>query len=456
MNENRSPVNFSAMKKKALLFLLSAASIIAITSCKNNPQTDPDEFPIVALRSAGKEIPNPNITPERCIPEGAEATLRSLRYIPGKPIYYMDYTANVDWENLLTDTTHQTPLFGMSYQTSKVTNALFNYTPGPTTMDKIQSNSCSGFICYNKDGELLNCRNYDGDYGEMVVVFNRNVNPGEHKSVMMTDLNAAQKFSGTQGYDGDSVLLREGIDLNVLLRQPILTIDGMNDAGLVITAYQLPDFNDANDPAIDPFPSVTPRPYGVDQNTGKPQVGFMGLHILALAKCATVQDVIDLFRSYDFTALYRYLNVHWYISDANNDCRTLEYWVGSDGQDSLYVFDEEARNYSAQIGGHEVAYEYLSIENYYYNPVPAVNWNVDYWQRELGAVMRVHNMMSHYSRVMDEEEALQCLQYGNYGIEVSGQVTNWSCVYNSRQKTILFNVRDDMSQAFTIDLKKDL
>ncbi|MDO5341826.1 MAG: hypothetical protein Q4F69_05165 [Bacteroidia bacterium] len=57
---------------------------------------------------------------------------------------------------------------------------------------------------------------------------------------------------------------------------------------------------------------------------------------------------------------------------------------------------------------------------------------------------------------MDEEEALQCLQYGNYGIEVSGQVTNWSCVYNSRQKTILFNVRDDMSQAFTIDLKKDL
>ena len=50
------------MKKKALLFLLSAASIIAITSCKNNSQTDPDEFPIVALRSAGKEIPNPNIT----------------------------------------------------------------------------------------------------------------------------------------------------------------------------------------------------------------------------------------------------------------------------------------------------------------------------------------------------------------------------------------------------------
>ena len=37
-----------------------------------------------------------------------------------------------------------------------------------------------------------------------------------------------------------------------------------------------------------------------------------------------------------------------------------------------------------------------------------------------------------------------------------GQVTDWSCVYNSKQKTILFNVRDQMDRAFTIDLKKDL
>ncbi|MCQ2270670.1 MAG: linear amide C-N hydrolase [Bacteroidales bacterium] len=436
--------------KKILTILTIACVAFVFTGCQKDV---PNKF-IVELRSVGKEIPNPNITPERCIPEGAEATLESIRYIPGHPIYYMDYTANVDWGSLLTD--NNLPLYGMYYLTSKVTNALFNYIPGPTNTDKIQGNACSGFICYNKKGELLNCRNYDGDYGEMVVVFNRNVKPGEHKSVMMTDLNAAQKYSGTGGYNGDNVLLRGGIDLNVLLRQPISTVDGMNDAGLVITSYQLPNFNDRNNPTIDPFPNVTPRPFAVDQNTGKPRIGFSGLHILALTKCATVQDVIDLFRSYDFTTLGRDLNVHWCVSDANNNWKTLEYWVGSDGRDSLYVFDENARAHSANLSSHNVGYEYLSMENYYYNPIPAATWSMDFWQRDFGGVVRAQNMMDHYSPIMDEVAALFCLQYGNFGIEVPGQVTNWSCVYNAKQRTILFNARNDMSQAYTIDLKKDL
>ncbi len=440
------------MKKS--IILLALALLVAVSGCKKDPQPDPNEFPIVALRSAGKEIPNANITPERCIPEGSKATLSSIRYVPGHPIYYMDYTANVDWESLLTD--YNLPLYGMYNLTGKATNALFNYTPGPTITGKIQGNTCSGFICHNSKGEMLNCRNYDGDYGEMVVVFNHNVKPGEHKSVMMTDLNGAQKFSNTAGYDGDNVLLREGIDLNVLLRQPLSTVDGMNDAGLVLTCYQLPNFDDRNEPIVDPLPSVTPRPFAIYQDTDKPKVGFISLHILALTKCATVQEVIDLFRSYDFTTLNQGMNIHWCISDANNDWRTLEYWVGSDGSDSLFVFDEEARSHSANLGGHDVAYEYRSMENYYYNPAPASTFFMDYWQRDFGGVVRAHNMMGHYSPVMDEEDALRCLQYGNFGIEVPGQVTNWSCVYNAKQRTVLFNARDDMSQAFTIDLKKDL
>lgn len=82
---------------------------------------------------------------------------------------------------------------------------------------------------------------------------------------------------------------------------------------------------------------------------------------------------------------------------------TLEYWIDENGKDTLYVYDEEDRHYSATIGSHHIAYEYLSMENYYYNPVLAINWHNDYWQREIGAVMRVNNMMEHYSPVMDEE-----------------------------------------------------
>ena len=438
--------------KKSLSILLAAAAALLMTSCRNACNQN---LNIVELRSAGKELPNPNIDPSHCKPEGAEATLRSIRYVPGKPIYYMDYTANVDWKGILTDESHQTQLFDFMGVTNRVNDALFDETY-QIGQAEYPGAACSGFICHNRKGEMLNCRNYDGNYGEMVVVFNHNVKPGEHKSVMMTDLNAAQMTSGTFGYDGDKVLLRDGIDINVLLRQPVSLIDGMNDAGLVLTCYQLPDFQDEEGSIVDPFESPTPRPRAINQNTGKPQASFTALHYMILTNCATVDDVIDLFHSYDCISLFRNLNIHWCISDANNNWKTLEFWKDKDGKDTLYVFDEEARSKSAFLGNHNIAYEYMSMENYYYNPVPSSTFYMDYWQREFGGVFRAHNMMHHYSLIMDEEEALQCLQYGNFGIEVPGQVTNWSCVYNSKQRTILFNVRDEMDQAFTIDLKKDL
>lgn len=444
--------------ERTLSILLAAATAFSIAGCQKTIQPTPKEKEITTferLRDVGKEIPNPKITFGDCIPEGSEATLKSIRYVEGKPIYYMDYTAKVDWESLLTDPEHQTPLFGVKEVTNKVSKALFRGFE-PKAPIKGAKGSCSGFICKNSKGEILNGRNFDGDYGEMVVVFNHNVKPGEHKSVMMTDLNSAQKFSGIGGYAGEKILLESGKELNVLLRQPISTVDGMNDAGLVIAGYQLPDFKDDNVPhTADQFECKTPRPEGTYQNTGKPQIGFVGLFNLALTKCATVDDVIELLKSYDYVSLISDLNMHWCVSDSKKWV-TLEYWKNENGKDSLYVFDEEARNYAAQISGHEVAYEYLSMENYYYNLVPAVTWFSDPWQRELGAVIRVHNMMAHYSLVMDEEEALRVLQYGNYGIEVSGQVTNWSCVYNSAQRTVHFTVRNQTDRAFTIDLKKDL
>ena len=97
-----------------------------------------------------------------------------------------------------------------------------------------------------------------------------------------------------------------------------------------------------------------------------------------------------------------------------------------------------------------------SMENYYYHPTPSSTFYSDYWQRGFGGVFRAHNMMNYYSLVMDEEEALSVLQQGSYGIEVPGHLTNWSCVYNGTQKTVLFTVRNQTDRAFLIDLKKDL
>lgn len=40
-------------------------------------------------------------------------------------------------------------------------------------------------------------------------------------------------------------------------------------------------------------------------------------------------------------------------------------------------------------------------------------------------------------------------------IEKYQDVTNWSCIYNPAQKTILFNMRNDMSQIYKIDFNAD-
>lgn len=360
----------------------------------------------------------------------------------------------MDWESLLTQPEGQHfPVLCLDQFMDKVSTALFR-----TPVSKVEASNlggaCSGFICKNSKGEMLQGRNYDGDYGEMVVVFNRNVKPGEHKSVMMTDPNVVQALAGLGSeYAGDKVLLEPGKEINVMLRQPFMALDGMNDAGLVISCYQLPDFHTDQEEPYEP--GCTPRPEPILQETGKRQTGFFGLHYLALTKCATVDEVVELFNSYDFVALAKDINLHWCVSDGNK-WLTLEYWRDETGDDVLYVFDENDRVQSARIGCRYVAYEYLSMENYYYNPIPSATWQKDFWQHEYGVPVRVHNLMGHYSPTMDEEEALQALQYGNYGIGVPGQVTNWSCVYNSKQRTILFNVRNQSDRAFFIDLKKDL
>ena len=56
---------------------------------------------------------------------------------------------------------------------------------------------------------------------------------------------------------------------------------------------------------------------------------------------------------------------------------------------------------------------------------------------------------------MSEMEALECLQAGSFAVEMCGNATNWSCVYNPAQKTILFNMRNDMSQIYKIDFERD-
>lgn len=74
--------------------------------------------------------------------------------VEGKPLYYMDYTAKVDWECLLTQPKDNHFSFPcLRLYMDKVSMALFGTVPNGDVSNP--GGSCSGFICYNNKGALL-------------------------------------------------------------------------------------------------------------------------------------------------------------------------------------------------------------------------------------------------------------------------------------------------------------
>lgn len=449
------------MKKNLFLLTLVAACTIACSKSDdpiNEALPEPgqeQESNVIDLRSAGKELPGDvSYDASNCRPEGSEQTLKSVRYVDPLPIYYMDYYAKVDWDKLEKDPSERYAPAAPAAIANDLNNLLYINNPVPNPQTPKIGSACSGFVCFNPQDELLFGRNFDGE-SPLVVVFDKAVNPGEHKSVMMTSLTLGQSLYGNLTNYNDKSLLSGIKDISFLLRQPAAIMDGMNDAGLCLAAYQLPAFSEAEDEDSG-MSTELPRPSSVDIQRGNKQIIGTTLHKKILRECETVEDVVKLFNKYDYLTLTPDMNLHWFVADAHNNFRFIEIWKGKDGKYTIYTMDEEERWENTYSPSAMIPYEYRSIENYYINMEASSTFTKDYWQYRYSTKARVHNMMSHYSPVMNEEEALQCLQYGNYGIEYRGETTDWSCVYNPKKRTVMFNMRNDMSKVYSIDLNKDL
>lgn len=445
------------MKKNSFLLALVATCIV---SCNNSDDPIVNPIPesglnIIDLRSAGKELPGDvSYDASNCKPEGSEQTLRSIRYVDPLPIYYMDYYAKVDWDKLEKNPSERYAASAPAALMNDFNNLLYINNPVPNPQTAKIGSACSGFVCFNPQDELLFGRNFDGE-SPLVVVFDKAVNPGEHKNVMMTSLGFGQSLYGNFTEYNDRSLISGIKDISFLLRQPAAIMDGMNDAGLCFAAYQLAPFSEAGD-EYSWMSTVLPRPSSIDIQRGNKQIFVTTLHKRILRECETVEDVVKLFNKFDYTTLTPELNLHWFVADAHNNFRFIEIWKGNDGKYTIYTMDEEERWIYSYSPSAMIPYEYRSIENYYINMEASTTFTKDYWQYQYTTKARVHNMMSHYSPVMNEEEALQCLQYGNYGIELPGETTDWSCVYNPKKRTVMFNMRNDMSKVYSIDLNKDM
>lgn len=159
----------------------------------------------------------------------------------------------------------------------------------------ISSYACTTFNAYTVDGDALFARNFDYTNAPCMLVW---TTPKDgYASVSMTNLEFC-------GYSDE--YLPEGFFNKVMtLAAPYIPVDGMNEKGLCIGVLEL-----ENGPT--------------NQNTDKVDLTTTTMIRLVLDRAASVDEAIELFRSYDMHDSVGY-GYHYQISDASGNSVVLEY-----------------------------------------------------------------------------------------------------------------------------------
>lgn len=435
------------------IFVLMAVSAITFVGCqKEGPVTNTIEgTKITELRSYTEKSPNPINAGNYKLNKSKE-TLESLTHVSKNRLFYMDYLADFPMEKLWKTGAdrynYKSDLSGETEYLSDFVGLLYNNPPTPKPMDDPLTH-CSAFISHNEKDELLFCHNMDGAGGSIIAVYQRPMHGLYGFVALSNTIYNTIRFAPE--YVEEGRLMDGKSDLSILLTQHMAHLGGMNDQGLCYCMLQLPPLQKPED--HDPegtMPHITLENKKGDNSL--PQLVNSSIYYMLLTRCATVKEVEKALREeYDYTQLNHIMNGHFLIADATGDYAVFEYW-----NDKLYVLRAEDRRAALNLTSQVVPFEYNSMENYYCNPEATATYMQDEWQYGFSAKQRVGRMMTYYEPVMSEFQALQCLQKGTYGIEYPGGLTNYSAVYNPVELTVLFNVHNDMSEAFTIDLKKDL
>lgn len=423
---------------KILHFPLAIAAAVLFVGCAGKA----DENTPLRVLSLGEPVTTNPLGLDHCKPAESADVLKSLHRIDDK-FYYMDYTIDLQLDSLIDKDLRNMEDFNLALH-----SILFN-EPEKEDFGDINALSCSGFACKNPSGQTLFGRNFDGGAGPLLLTFNT---ANGYRFVASTNpIYNSMKMYFDPEKGGDGVLNNGKAPLYGLLRQPFATVDGMNEYGLCFGAFQLPTFGGLDK-------KFEPNPDKLQQETGKKALGIMLMHSCLLGKCKTIREAEEFLRAHDMVNPLP-LNVHWLMADATGDWAIFEYW-----KNELYVYrDKELYDLANhKRGQHNIQWEWYSIENYYRHPEPYLSFPVNQaenpanWQQQMTNKRRVEHMMNFYHPIMTEMEALECLQEGHFGIEELGGVTDWSMVFNPAERTILFNMRNDMSTIYTLDLKKDL
>jgi len=339
-------------------------------------------------------------------------------------VFKMDYTAPYDLDAVAeADIDDNKKL--VQFVITKLSKGLYSpevKVAGQTFTEKdTTSFACTSFQAKNAEGEgYLFGRNYDFFKKPILVVESHPKNG--YASISACDM-------GHFGYGVDK--LPDSFAKKAMCIASIYApMDGINEKGFCISIMALPK-------------------QASRQSTGKHVVGTTIIMRMALDRCATVQEAIDLFATYDVrhdaTAGAGY---HYMVADASGDCAVIEF--DKEDQWKTMIVRKDADSTWMHVTNHLLSPKYYTTE-----PDPSVGNPKSFsWWR----YATVSEYLGTRGGILTPEEGQECLAKVHWKdlVQEGGLVedTVYSNLYDQQNLTMKMRPWNDYDKTLTFTLSK--
>lgn len=334
-----------------------------------------------------------------------EKSVRSIWDIKDGKMYHMDYQSDYMLDALLDQGCNSSAdlikfLYVNLLNTKPTTKSAFDY-------------GCSAFVAKTPQGDVICGRNFDYRFASAANILLDN-RPVDGKGVRSLGI-ASMPFLDDKAYIAGS-LSDKKTDISAALAAIYCTMDGMNENGLFIGVLSL---NGGG---------------AVQHDPAKKDMVTTGLIRAVLDRAASVDEALNLFRSFNFFVDGEVTpkSNHFLIADKTGRSVVLEYMLKDDPKN--WVMNViEGQDYVANV--------YLS---------PDQAEGVGQWRFDL-----LKERLDEKKRVMTEDDAMQLLKdvHQDLNPEEVTSNTQWSVVYNLTKGTAILCVDKDYTHSFKFSFK---
>lgn len=228
----------------------------------------------------------------------------------------------------------------INFLTRKITKGLFKLSIEESNI------GCSSYTASLADGDNIFARNYDMKTTHIALVHTK-PSKGRYESISTVDLS----FLGVKAEDNPNTLKSK---FN-MLAAAYTPLDGINEKGLSVGIYMS-------------YQGPSKEDYPTDQNTDKDDITSTILLRLMLDKAKTVEEAIEIAKSYDMHDSAG-SSFHYMVADASGNSAILEYIGKSDKTDTdgskrelNVIYNDKNKNKKGQV-----VTNFIVSKNYYDN-----------------------------------------------------------------------------------------